>query len=163
MLKVWFGHDCPFKFSTANTALVAAQFKSHDLCVEPIRTWIETVDHVVMDEDGRMEHPRFGAVNASMLSNGVCGLILAYLTEIPIDITRMGDNCVPFLQDIADKKDVTCVCNRIPRTLRDQQFYAIKQNEYYETAERFGAIMLCTKLDEMEAYLREHNKIKDDP
>lgn len=91
MLIIWFEHDAPFEYVKAATAAVASMIPTEKLAVAFIQSLVKDIDNVDMDEEGRMWHPIFGAVNQSMLSAGACGVILPYLT----DIARMGDSCLP--------------------------------------------------------------------
>ena len=142
MLKVWFGHDCPFPYMKTATSYVSAMLRTEDINLPLVREMVKDIDDVDMDEDGRMWHPVFGAINQSMLSNGVCGLIMAYVTDYPTDITRMGDNCMPWLLKIADEKDITCVCNRSVHFPRDFVFQDLQSGNILRTREKFAAYHL---------------------
>ena len=149
MLKVWFGHDAPFKFVRGANHMVADVIKPEAFRDPFIQNMIKDIDSIKTDSEGRMYHPIFGAINQSMLSAGVSGLILAYLTDYPTDITRMGDNCMPWLIKIAENKDITCVCNRIPIFDQDFTFQDLKTGEIYHTRERFAARAFHSAVEEM--------------
>ena len=158
MLKVWFGHDCPFQAVKTETGFVATMMKPEDFKDPFIREMIKDIDKVDTDEEGRMYHPLFGAVNHSMLGNGVCGLIIAYTTDYPTDITRMGDNCMPWLLKIADTKDITCQCNRMAHFPCDFTFQDLETGNVMHTKERFAAYALHKfvheKMDGQKEYWR---------
>ena len=158
MLKVWFGHDCPFEPVKLATGFVATMMQSKDFTNPFIREMIKAIDNVDTDEEGRMYHPIFGAINHGLLSNGLCGLIIAYKTDYPIDITRMGDNCLPWLLKISECKDVKCQCNRIPQFSQDFTFQDLESGDILHTSERFAAYALhkfvYEKMDDQKEYWR---------
>ena len=67
---------------------------------------IKEIDNTVAVKDEYLESPVFGGISPVQLSTGCKALILAYEVNEVIYATRMGDNCVPLLLDMAEKKDV---------------------------------------------------------
>lgn len=151
MLRVWFGHDYPGKYYKFATGIISLELTTKDFTDQLIRDMAKDIDDVQIDEDGRMWHPIFGAVNQSKLSNGLSQLILLYKFDVVGDITHMGDNCIPWLFKIAENKDVTCVCNRVPVMMEDVTFYDIKGDKVYHTIERLGALAFASILEETQA------------
>ena len=142
MLRIWFGHDYPEKYVKIATGIVSGRLKTSDFTDKFTRQMIKAIDNVDTDEEGRMYHPIFGAINQSKLSNGVSQLIMLYKLDLVGDITHMGDNCLPFLRMIAEKKDVTCVCNRMPVFDTDFDFYDIRHNAQYTTRKKLAQLAL---------------------
>lgn len=160
MLNVWFGHDAPFEYFKFTTGIASRNLSPDVFKKQFVRDMIKDIDNVDTDEDGRMWHPTFGAVNQSKLSNGLCALLLALEMDLCLDMTYMGDNCVPWLVKIAENKDVTCVCNRVPVVLVDFTFYDMRRKKYFHTGERFAAMALLTVLDERQARIDAKNRDK---
>lgn len=155
MIRVWFGHDCPFYTVVNATRTASTHLKTEDYSDPFVIEMLKVIDNVDTDQQGRMTHPIFGAINQSMLSSGVSSLVLALKTDFPIDLTRMGDNCIPFLLDIADKKDVKCVCNRVPKFNKDFTFEDLRSGKIMHTRERFAAYALAKVLEEVDEKRRE--------
>lgn len=71
-----------------------------------VKKIIKEIDNTVAVKDEYLESPVFGGISPVQLSTGCKALILAYEVNEVIYATRMGDNCVPLLLDMAEKKDV---------------------------------------------------------
>lgn len=150
MLSVWFGHDYKEKYVRFPKGIISRGLKPSDFTDSFICRAVKEIDNVTIDSDGRMWHPVFGAINQSMLSNGVSQLIMLYKFKFVGDITYMGDNCLPFLLEIAQNKDITCVCNRAAIFDRDFICYDIKHNEFIKSAKDFALTALISLNDELQ-------------
>ena len=140
MLYVWFGHDKP-PFGEPccySNDILCSKMKSKDFTHPIIRRLLKEVDNITMDDEGRMYHPTFGAVNQSMISNGASNVILALKTELSVSIVHMGDNCIPFLLEVARDKDVYCVCNRVPELPYDFNSVDVRTGRIMTTRAEFS-------------------------
>ncbi len=69
------------------------------------------VDKVVAHSHYQMEHPVFGPINSTMLSTSCKNTTLAYKTDRIIPATHIGDNCAPYVYQIAQQKNLTITLN----------------------------------------------------
>lgn len=150
MLNVWFGHDCPFEVHKFNTDLIGRNLRIDDFQDPFLKAMAEDIDKLKISSKGEMYHEIFGNINPSMLSNGLCSVIAAYKFDYAVDITHMGDNCVPWLIKVSKVKDVTCNCNRVPVLSGEFKFYDIKKDRYGHTAVEFVSWSMATIMEEQE-------------
>lgn len=88
-------------------------------------------------------HPIFGGQPPEKLAGGIKSLLLLYASDdFIMDLASMGDNCLPFLADIASVKDIT-VCSDMIRPIFDNSSldvvhimnndsYAHNSKEYFD-------------------------------
>lgn len=73
---------------------------------EFVRRIIKEIDNTEVRSDGTLFSHRLGPIIYTQLSTGCKALILIHKTDIKINGDRMGDNCVPLLLEICERKDV---------------------------------------------------------
>lgn len=74
----------------------------------------------------------YGAISARDLSSGAKALILlANCPGLIVSGDRMGDNCIPFLMELAKKKDISITLCHIMHFDWEEsfEFYCIPQNK----------------------------------
>ena len=75
---------------------------------------------------------------AKELSSGTKALlILANEENVLVSGDRMGDNCVPFLLELAEKKDIKITLCHLMQFPEQFEFYCIPQNKVITTSEDF--------------------------
>lgn len=84
-----------------------------------VREMIEIIDNSVVEQNNTTDsinifNSVLGNIPPQNLSTGVKALILLYKTDLKIDGDRLGDNCIPLLLRIADKKDITISLGHFP-------------------------------------------------
>ena len=57
--------------------------------------------------------PVLGPISPDRISGGSKALIILYCTDCMMDIDSMGENCYPYLVELADKKDITISMDHI--------------------------------------------------
>lgn len=83
---------------------------------EDVKRIIWEIDKTVAVKDEYLESPVYGAIAPERLSSGCKCLILLYLNpKCNVYATRMGDNCLPLLLELAEKEDVVVTFHHIPR------------------------------------------------
>ena len=82
------------------------------------------VDNTEVQSAYQMYNPFFGPINVTKLSTGCKNTILAYKTDRIIPATYMGDNCAPFICEIAQNKDLTITLEYIMDFSRCSNFQA---------------------------------------
>ena len=81
---------------------------------------------------------KYGAMPAKELSSGTKALlILANEENVLVSGDRMGDNCVPFLLELAEKKDIKITLCHLMQFPEQFEFYCIPQNKVITTSEDF--------------------------
>lgn len=82
------------------------------------------IDNTVAVKDEYMESPVFGGCSSDRLSTGCKAVILMYVQDRPVYATKCGDNCSPFILDVAKVKDIT-ICLHHCLTGFDRDFDAM--------------------------------------
>ena len=82
----------------------------NDLC----RRIITDIDKSEVISDKIIDSPVFGSMSPATLSGGVLSLIIMYNTDVIVDFTNCGDECVKWLLEIGKVKDVYTVCEYLP-------------------------------------------------
>lgn len=90
-----------------------------------VKRIIKEIDNTIAVKDEYMESPVFGGMSPDRLSTGCKALILMYLTDEIVFATRCGDNCAPYILEIAKKKDLHIMLNHCMRFPREIPFDAI--------------------------------------
>lgn len=86
------------------------------------------IDGTIAHSAYQMENPIFGPINVRMLSTGCKNTILAYETDRIIPATHMGDNCAPFVWEIAKRKDLTITLEYVMDFSKCEGFSAFIMN-----------------------------------
>lgn len=73
---------------------------------QDVKDVILGIDNSIAVKDEYIESPVFGGMAPERLSGGCKAVILMLVTDKPIYATKCGDNCIPYIVDIANKKDV---------------------------------------------------------
>lgn len=84
-------------------------FKEKEWFADPfVRKVIKDVDNSDVVKDEYIESPVFGGMSPERLSSGVKALILMKMCpQYVVYATRCGDNCAPFILELAGQQDVT--------------------------------------------------------
>lgn len=86
------------------------------------KRFIEDIDKVKAIDENVVISKVLGAIDARRLSGGVKELMYAYKTDKLVNGNNLGENCIPWLIDIARNKDITVHFNWIPDTLEGLTF-----------------------------------------
>lgn len=74
---------------------------------EDVKKIILGIDKTIAVKDEYMESPIFGAIPPDRLSSGCKAVILMLMCDdINVYATRCGNNCVPYILEVAKTKDV---------------------------------------------------------
>lgn len=74
---------------------------------DDVKRIIKGIDNTIAVKDEYLESPVFGGMSQERLSTGCKAVILmAVMDNINIYATRCGDNCVPYILEVAKTKDV---------------------------------------------------------
>lgn len=90
-----------------------------------VKEMIKAIDNTIAVKDEYMESPIFGGMSPDRLSTGVKALILMYKTDEIIFATRCGDNCAPYILEIAKKKNLHIMLNHCMLFPKEIPFDAI--------------------------------------
>lgn len=94
------------------------QYKKKDwFNTEIVKKIIKGIDNTIAVKDEYLESPVFGGMSPERLSTGCKAVILMAMTDAHIYATRCGDNCVPYILEVAKIKDVEITlhhCMRFP-------------------------------------------------
>ena len=83
-----------------------------------VKKIIKGIDNTIAVKDEYLESPIFGGMSPERLSTGCKAVILMAMTDMHIYATRCGDNCVPYILEVAKTKDVEITlhhCMRFPK------------------------------------------------
>ena len=90
-----------------------------------VKRFLKEVDNTeVLFEEALKDYKGRG-ISPEMISTGCKTLCCAYFLDGPIYGTLMGDNCVPFLMEIAKKKDITMMIEHFME-IPDKYFKELK-------------------------------------
>jgi hypothetical protein len=78
-----------------------------------------------------------GNIPPSHLSSGTKGLILLYKDDVKINGDRLGDNCIGFLLEIADKKDISIALSHTPPFPDKFEAVIVNNGEHISTKTEF--------------------------
>lgn len=91
-----------------------------------VKRIVNEIDDTVVVSDYVLHNKTLGNIPPQYLSSGCKGLILLYKEGIKISGDRLGDNCVPLLLEIAEKKDI---CISLAHIMRfPKEFTAMIEN-----------------------------------
>lgn len=80
-----------------------------------IKYVIKGIDNTDVIEGEFLKSPVFGGMSPDKLSSGCKAVILMKMnSEYIVYATRCGDNCFPFVQELADEQDVTILLHHCP-------------------------------------------------
>lgn len=79
------------------------------------RRAISSIDKSEVIDVNCIKSPVLGSIPPERLSGGVKTLMAIKYTDIKVHLASMGDNCFPFLKEIADEKDVYVYSDRYRR------------------------------------------------
>lgn len=71
-----------------------------------VKKIIKGIDNTIAVKDEYLESPIFGGMSPERLSTGCKAVILMAMTNAHIYATRCGNNCVPYILEVAKTKDV---------------------------------------------------------
>lgn len=73
---------------------------------QDVKDVIKGIDNSIAVKDEYIESPIFGGMAPERLSGGCKAVILMIVTDKHIYGTKCGDNCIPYILEIAKTKDV---------------------------------------------------------
>ena len=135
MLKVYLGKD--YLFMDNKVSYVSdhfdAVYENTWFASEFVQRVVKEIDEVTYFGSGDVFiSEEYGAMSARDLSSGAKALILlANCPGLIVSGDRMGDNCVPFLMELAKEKDISItLCHIMHFDLEESfEFYCIPQNK----------------------------------
>lgn len=105
---------------------------------QDVKDIILGIDKTIAVKDEYMESPVYGGMSPDHLSSGCKAVImLAVLDNINIYATRCGDNCVPYILKIAEKKDITITLHHCMDFPDKFNAYLIEPDKYISSMEEF--------------------------
>jgi hypothetical protein len=130
MLKLRFG-----EFTDDCIVNVRGYFMTHrknDWLNRPyVKKIIKDIDKSDAIKDEYIESPVLGAIPSLMLSDGCKAVILMEVLDEPhIYGSRCGDNCVPDILEIAERKDVTLTLHHCMKFPENFEAYLIESDKY---------------------------------
>ena len=82
---------------------------------DDVKSVILRVDKTIAVKDEYLESPVFGGMSPDRLSGGCKALILMMVQDRPVYATKCGDNCVPSILEIAQRKELyICLHHAMP-------------------------------------------------
>ena len=90
------------------------EFESEWLMHDFVKRIINEIDETEVRYDGTLYNSTLGPIVPKELSTGVKSLILIYELGIKVSGERMGDNCLPYLLELSEQKDVYMALNHLP-------------------------------------------------
>lgn len=114
MLHVWIGEYEKYDSVGKPDSYFDTRFKTELTGTDFSRRLIhECSDGSEVLAPGVFKHPTRGNYSSDKLPTGVKNVLLAkYNKEVVIDLLYMGDNCLPFLAEIANEEDITVCTSR---------------------------------------------------
>lgn len=106
---------------------------------------IEEIDDTSVENDAILYNDVLGYINPRELSTGCKTLILIYKLNLHVKGSRMGDNCIPLLLEIAEKKEVYISLSRSIPIERDVKIICDNDDTVITTYKEF----LNKHLDEL--------------
>lgn len=118
MLNVYVGR---FEASDGDIdAIFAGQYEEEWFTDDYVKTLIKSIDNSDVQTANLIISPIFGPISCEGLSGGVKTLIMLYkMPEIELWGSAMGDNCMPYVFDIASKQNITLKFSHIPELPKD--------------------------------------------
>lgn len=105
---------------------------------EDVKNIIKTIDNVDAIKDEYMVSPIFGAISPDRLSTGCKNLILLYTNpQNIIYASRAGDNCAPFIVELAKKEDITIVLHHLMEFPEDMTAFIVDTNKRVSNFDEF--------------------------
>lgn len=99
---------------------------------------VEVIDGVKHLSGDVFINERFGAITARELSSGAKALILLNnMPELLISGDRMGNNCVPFLVELASIKDIKITLCHVMQFPKGFEFYCIPFNKKIQSEDEY--------------------------
>ncbi len=81
-----------------------------------VRLVIKEIDKSEVISDEYIKSPVFGGISPERLSSGTKALILMKMaSQFTVYATRCGDNCLPFILQLAEEQDVTILLHHCPK------------------------------------------------
>lgn len=111
MLRVYFGdrEDSIYPAGRYFDAWVDEQVVTDDFAKKVIKG----VDKTDVMPDGTLKSPVFGGIVPRQLSGGTKSILVIYThPELVVDLASMGDNCFPYLIELAKSQDITVTTDK---------------------------------------------------
>ena len=102
-----------------------------------VKSIIKNIDNTIAVKDEYLESPVFGGMSPERLSGGCKAVILMELLDRNIYATNCGDNCVPDILKIAERKDITITLHHPMRFPDKFEAYMIDLDRYIHSYEEF--------------------------
>lgn len=102
------------------------EFEKEWLTHDFVKKVIKNIDNSQVIEDELLKNEVIGYFSQERLSSGCKALILIYELNLKVSGDRMGDNCIPYLLELAEQKEVYISLRHIPEF--PQEFNAVIEN-----------------------------------
>lgn len=114
-INVFNSKDIRNRYITNISDVFNAEYRDEWLLSDKVKEYIRNIDHCDLVDGRFIVNDVIGSLPVTCLSSGTKSLIFALNTSLKISGDRMGDNCYPYLFDIAEKKDIyICLSHPIP-------------------------------------------------
>jgi len=107
-----------------------------------VQAMIEDVDNSTVISANCIQSPVLGTIPAEKLSGGVKALILMLKEDRIIWATACGDNCAPWILEIAKQKKITICLEHDMDFPVDFDAYCIDNNKFIHSLEEYRRCML---------------------
>lgn len=111
MLRVYFGDrdDSIYPAGRYFDAWVYERVVTDDFAKKVIKG----VDKTDVMDDGTLRSPVLGGIVPEQLSGGTKSILVIYThPELVVDLASMGDNCFPYLIELAQSQDITVTTDK---------------------------------------------------
>lgn len=113
MLRIWYGLGYPEPNIQCPDIIFMEVYEDWMLRTEFSKRVLSTCSGgLKLIADGVLRRPNGQTVAPDKISSGAKVLILLMYTDLVCDFGWCGENCEPFLEEIAQSKDVTVTCTR---------------------------------------------------
>jgi hypothetical protein len=103
-----------------------------------VKKIIKGIDKSDAIKDEYIESPVLGAISPRNLSTGCKAVILLEVLDNPhVYGTKCGDNCVPYIMEIASRKDITLTLHHALRFPDNFEAYLIEADKIIHCWEEF--------------------------
>lgn len=137
MLHLYIGHKKGYFLSGNN--LFDNMIDEEVITTDFSRKIIKAVDKSEVYSKGIILSPILGSIPPERLSGGVKSLMILKYSDYPMYLESMGDNCLGFLKEICDEKEIN-MCTTGYRRLFQHGFKNIEvvnNNEIVTSSRRF--------------------------
>lgn len=151
MLSVYFDNckeELPKEFESYVSQYFDEVYEPEWFLDDFVRKVIKTIDKSEVIGTGisiNIYNDVLGNFPPQNLSSGCKGLILLYQDDVKINGDRLGDNCIPFLLEIAEQKDITISLSHMPPFPEEFEAYILNTKRKTKKRKQFHSEMLDIK------------------